>query len=376
MTVQCGMRNAGSAANPNWRPQSYTPTDTQCVITSDADGEQVFNVASFVVGAKSCGTTAGCDFDEVCSLDEDVNKRAFKKLEGDQKQFAQDNAACLEPQQKACYSMGHKFPAFDFPTQGCEPWETCCDGICCSGNQACIKRISGVVSAYFGVDDSGDPETTTLRATNEWLFPDGSEPEDIPRICSTRGRMSAGSVVKAVIFPVLLMLALVVGAIMVLKTTGMSPMSVGLPAVAVIFCAIILCLTQYWAAAVLISLNAFIALGAVHKGGDFALYCLIPQAVILAIVCGGFGLGNLFVAGQDSLLFDVGRTNGGCAGYFNYFYYEAANRPFKVDSAIGTKGLCSEGFLTTAVIAAAVSIMFQVLMLVASGVEAISGSKM
>jgi len=347
----------------------------------------------------------------VCSLDQDVNKRAYEKLEGAQKKYADDNPACLQPQQKACYSMGDmlestggfsassgfdpadlpypEYPdAYNYgplqdpnpnPTQGCEPWQTCCDGVCCNGNEACIKRTSGMLSSFFGVDSKGDPVGgILLRATNEWMYPDGSEPEDIPRVCSAAGRMGAGSAVKVIIFPVLLILALVVGAIMVLKTTGMSPMFVGLPAVAVIFCAILLCLTQYWPLAILTCLNAFVALGAMHKGGDFALYCLIPQALILAIICGGFGLGNLFVSSQgDSILFDVDRINNAdCANYFNYFSYDVRNKPFKVDPQVLTNGLCSEAFLTLAVIATAVSIMFQVLMLVASGVEAISGSKM
>jgi len=307
---------------------------------------------------------------------------ATTKLKGDEARMAAQTPMCGAVGTTVCHNLDGSTGAF------CRPSESCCDGTCCPSNQKCVmpKAAARVLWDQFN-DPLIAPVATNIYASMKWKLPDQSSGKDlISKQCSATAHISAPSFVRVVILPVCLSLAVLICAGLVVGTTGLNPMSIGIPALMIVVSGLFLCWTNLWAFGLLACLSGFVALGSAHKGDSTVFaYGLLFQFFALAVICGGMGVGNLWVtAGQGLIPSSIAGSSNfnwnsltDCSNYFDTYRYanNDITKPWKAAQGLIFYGVCSEGFYGIIFICSAVIVFSQAVCLVASGVAFLGGNK-
>jgi hypothetical protein len=212
-----------------------------------------------------------------------------------------------------------------------------------------------------------------------WKMQDGSTSKPW-RMCSLQ-YLGAVSTTRVIILPLGLLFAVLVSLILVWRVAGLNPLTVAIPAICLIFCAIFLFFSMFWTVAVVIALAALFAMAAGHKGGNAFLVAIVVEFFALAVVCGGLGLGSFFYSDNLSgdLFFSLNGAHFGswgtlqqCAQYYDYFVY-SDNAPYTADPTQQYHDYCSNGWYTYIGLVADLVVTFQIIMLVATGVAYLRG---
>jgi len=276
----------------------------------------------------------------------------------------------------------------------CQPGQTCCDGQCCDSGHACkdiVSRGYTVQSAQVNtVWIAGNPTPVPPNTPGysgafgggpwtNWKMQDGSTSTPW-RMCSAQ-YLGSVATTRVIILPLGLLFAALIGLILVWRTAGLNPLTVAIPAICLVMCAIFLFFSVFWTVAVVIALAALFAMGAGHKGGNAFLWAIIVEFFALAVVCGGLGLGYFFYndnLGNDLFFQLNGAHNGAwgilqtCSQYYDYFAY-TDNFPYTADTSQPYTNYCSNGWYTYIGLVADLVVTFQIIMLVATGVAYLRG---
>ena len=111
----------------------------------------------------------------------------------------------------SCQDLGDEGDIRDANEKGCFPYETCCDGKCCTPNQQCMevvgtpfKDIQGNLVKPFPFK-YGDETIDDINkvARNDWTTDKGRKIERLPRICVDHtGPVMSVSTAMKVIMPI------------------------------------------------------------------------------------------------------------------------------------------------------------------------------
>lgn len=304
--------------------------------------------------------------------------------------FDENEPICCPKGNEACYDKNKK-------NGKCVPQgSTCCDGNVCNIAQTCVASINSVTVRWKNpytlapanpIPGSDGKQNVVISASNEWKTPDGKEvpEEERPRMCSAAERLSGPASMKVIMYPLFGMLGCILAFILVAKTTGVTPLSVGIPAILTVFCSICFCFTnKLLFLAYLLTITACVALGAAHKGGVAAAYAMVFQFLVLAISTDGFGLGILFVGSGVTGVSPYAISTAGsgepswseltqCARYFGYFAIDPNNIVWTRPDDLAW-GYCTEGWFTYQMFALGLVAVSQLIMLVGSGLVFLEGS--
>lgn len=217
----------------------------------------------------------------------------------------------------------------------CEPHQSCCDGLCCNWDQACIT------AGYSSANTYSIPGTTPISVTldklarNDWILPTGGELNDKPKICSSVQVMSPMMGVNGIAIPMFSLIFIIVIMLLSIKNFGMSPMGVRAPAALLFFFSIFLLFSTAWKFAYLGCLTAALTFAAPdHKQGHLIFWLVFS----LFMYWGGFEqmriTGNNFMTSSPS-------TTACETFYGNYFKYSNQNRDYTTSPSRTTWGYCS-----------------------------------
>jgi len=284
----------------------------------------------------------------------------------------------------------------------CSKGQTCCDGVCCNSDHTCADITFRSAGGVGGV-----PWTVTEAMVNtvwsngnsavipqngpgyswawgggpwtNWKMQDGTTSTPW-RMCSLQ-YLGAVSTTRVIILPMCLVFAVLVSLILVWRVSGLNPIMVAIPAIALVFCSIFLFFSMFWTVAVVISLAALFAMAAGHKGGNAFLAAILVEFFALAVVCGGLGLGSFWYANNlgGNLFFSLQNAHYGnwnalaaCSNYYDYFVY-SDNAPYNNDPTQLYTNYCSNGWYTYIGLVADLVVTFHIIMLVATGVAYLRG---
>jgi len=208
-------------------------------------------------------------------------------------------------------------------------------------------------------------------------------------MCTTEF-LGAVSTTRVIILPIGLSVGTIIALVLIWQATGLKPLSVSIPGIILILCAIFLYFSLFWTTAVVFSLAALFAIGAGHKGGNALLVAIFVEFFAMAVVCGGLGLGQIAYANNSPPLFFALSGGSGsahtttfqalnsCSGYYDYFFVDrtsggTGNIPYDADPDLNYRDYCGEGWYTYIGLVADIVITFQILMVVFTGVAYLKG---
>jgi hypothetical protein len=299
-----------------------------------------------------CGRTTGtsCDWNEKC---EDPGQGFCART-------TQTEGVELE----ACIAKFENGTARAGNGQTCLPYQTCCDGDCCNGDEIC----------------EDDPEPI-----DGWVNNLGQPLNYKTQTCTTN-KMIPASVIRVAILPAVLILVVLLSAVFVVASVGCGEgKTMLIPALLTVVCCLFLVLQQRWPYALALILSCYFAIGTTKATHPARFqYCLLVEVLAFAIFVGGLGIGDVFV--QSAGMFASASTGTGtpyanllsqqraCSNYYNYFWVDNSIAAWDADPSERFSGLCSFGWLTGVQFFTTIAMGCHFMLIVATGLAMLQAS--
>ena len=231
--------------------------------------------------------------------------------------------------------------------QACGPYETCCDGACCTEFQRCVSQEQSVERAPTFIYNY-TAYAVTEAAVNNWNQPDSTAFRNRPRIC-VAGIKPVGGVV--IIFLPLLGALLVIGMTVVAMVRVRAELSLRMiPPLVMIVASFFMLFSYSWLYGLLSILIALVT-SFTPPHHDQALWLILFQILIFWWVSGG---GNFFLSNNDAaqnILNSIGQGNidkltEECTTYYGYFSYSRATMNVRTSPYRTAWGFCGLEWIT------------------------------